>query len=458
MTAWHYFHAWNDTQREVKITSALAEAGVQTTHFSQKSQNGPGIVFFRDISHDLCEFLRTASRQGNERILAVSVDNASRNCRGWSLLEAGACDVVAWDHSEQWCREIALRLNRWNEIDEVIESPLVTGNLVGKSLVWKTALRQLIEVALFTGTSVLISGESGTGKELAARLIHSLDKREQKRDLVVIDCTTIVPTLSGSEFFGHERGAFTGATSARDGAFALADGGTLFLDEVGELPLELQAQLLRVVQEKCYKRVGGNSWQKTEFRLICATNRDLAKEVKKGRFRHDLYYRIAGWECRLPPLRDRNEDILPLARHFMSLLSPHEKPFELEKEVEEFLLNRDYPGNVRDLKQLMTRIIHRHVGKGRITVGNIPIEERPAFDSASFHWCDELFEQSIRKAVTIGVGLKEIGRIAEDTAVDIAVQAEEGNLQRAAQRLGVTDRALQLRRANRRQNGLSAGY
>jgi transcriptional regulator with GAF, ATPase, and Fis domain len=456
MMVWHYFHAWNDTQHQIEIVSALAESGIQSVPLAQKSPKCTGIVFFGEHTQELCELLRTVSRRGNDRVLAVSVGNASHQRGIWALLEAGACDVVCWDHREQRLQEIILRLNRWNEIDEILESPLVTNNLVGKSLVWKTALRQLIEVALFTDTSVLISGESGSGKELAARLIHSLDKREQKRDLVVLDCTTIVPTLSGSEFFGHERGAFTGASCSRDGAFALADGGTLFLDEVGELPLELQAQLLRVVQEKCYKRVGGNSWQKTEFRLVCATNRDLMEETKRGRFRHDLYYRIAGWECRLPSLRDRNEDIIPLARHFMSLLTPHEKPLVLEKQVEEYLLKREYPGNVRDLKQLITRIIHRHVGRGSVTVGDIPIEERPAIDPVSCHWCDEPFEQSIRKAVTIGVGLKEIGRIAEDTAVDIAVQAEEGNLQRAAQRLGVTDRALQLRRANRRQNGLSA--
>jgi len=451
-TVWRHFHALNDTRLQLEIVSALAESGVQTLPLDQKSAKGPGIIFFGGISQELCEFVRSVSRRGHERVLAVTVGNAHNHCEIWSLLEAGASDIVYWDKQEQRLQELFLRLKRWNEIDEILESPLIANNLVGKSLVWKTALRQIIEVALFTDAAVLISGESGTGKELVARLIHSLDKRGQKRDLVILDCTTIVPTLSGSEFFGHERGAFTGASSSRDGAFALADGGTLFLDEVGELPLELQAQLLRVVQEKCYKRVGSNSWQKTEFRLVCATNRDLMEEVKRGRFRHDLYYRIAGWECRLPLLRDRCEDIIPLVCHFMRLLAPDENPLGLEKEVEEYLVKRDYPGNVRDLKQLITRIIYRHVGRGSVTVGDIPVEERPIIDSALCHWCDEPFEKSIRKAIAVGVGLKEIGRVAEDTAVDIVVQAEEGNLQRAAQRLGVTDRALQLRRANRRQN------
>src|SRR5437763_9151048 len=136
-----------------------------------------------------------------------------------------------------------------------------------------------MEAAFFTDAPVLSTGETGTGKELIARLVHSLDARSKKRDLVVVDCTTIVPTLSGSEFFGHERGAFTGAVSTREGAFALADGGTLFLDEVGELPLTLQPRLLRVLQEHTYKRVGGNLWQEAKFRLVCATNRNLETEI-----------------------------------------------------------------------------------------------------------------------------------------------------------------------------------
>ena len=182
-------------------------------------------------------------------------------------------------------------------------------------------MRELVEVGAFTNASVLIEGESGTGKELLAQLVHDLDLRRQKGDFVILDCAAITPELSGSEFFGHERGAFTGAVNARDGAFALANGGTLFLDEVGELPLTLQAQLLRVVQEHQFKRVGSNTWQRTEFRLVCATNRDLLAGVAEGRFRGDLYHRIAGWVCHVPPLRDRPEDILPLTTHFLSQLN-----------------------------------------------------------------------------------------------------------------------------------------
>ena len=311
-------------------------------------------------------------------------------------------------------------------------------------------MRQIVEVARFTDASVLILGESGTGKELIARLIHTLDPRAKKRDLVVLDCTTIVPELSGSEFFGHERGAFTGAVTPRDGAFVLADGGTLFLDEVGELPLGLQAQLLRVVQEHTYKRVGDNTWQRTDFRLVCATNRDLLQEVQQGRFHCDLYYRLANWICKLPSLRERPEDILPLAQHFLTELRPDKKPPELDEPVRDYLVRRDFPGNVRDLKQLVSRISYRHVGEGPITVGDIPEDERPAEEFAQRDWRDGFFEQAIRRALTMGGGLKEISQAASDTAIRITVSDEEGNLQRAARRLGVTDRALQMRRANQR--------
>jgi transcriptional regulator with GAF, ATPase, and Fis domain len=372
------------------------------------------------------------------------------SCNVWQLLGAGASDVFAWDHSADPAAEVNARFERWDQVDRLMRSPTVQKNLVGQSRDWIVKLRQIVEVANFTNASVLLLGESGTGKEMVARLIHSLDSRPNKHELVVLDCTTIAPELSGSEFFGHERGAFTGAVTTRAGAFSLADGGTLFLDEVGELPLTLQAELLRVVQEHTYKPLGSNLWRRADFRLVCATNRDLLKEVEQGRFRRDLYSRIASWTCKLPPLRERLEDIIPLARHFIDELRDGE-PVEMDDPVLEHLLKRQYPANVRDLKQLITRIVYRHVGPGPITVGDIPEEDRPSIESALENWCDESFERAIRRALAEGLGLKEIGRTAEDTAERLAVDEERGNLQRAARRLGVTDRALQIRRASRKR-------
>lgn len=448
-----HFFGKRDASFKSEVVKALEYEGVNTYEPDSSLSGGPGVIFFNEITRELYDFLRDIRQSGIERILAIAVSrDVLAGGDTWRLLSAGASEVLAWNHSPDPAGEISARLMRWNAIDQLVESPLVANNLIGKSPIWKSILRQFVEVAHFTDASVLVTGESGTGKELVARLIHTLDRRPNKRDLVVLDCTTIVPELSGSEFFGHERGAFTGAVAPREGAFSLANGGTLFLDEVGDLPLGLQAQLLRVIQERMYKRVGGNTWQHTDFRLVCATNKNLLHEAQQGKFRHDLYYRIASWIFKMPPLRERTEDILPLVHHFMQELNPDEETPNLDEPVREYLLKREYPGNVRDLKQLVNRISYRHVGTGPITVGDIPEEERPSGELGPTEWRDEPFERSIRRALALGVGLKEIGRVAEETAIRITVGDENGNLQTAARKLGVTDRALQMRRAARRRH------
>jgi transcriptional regulator with GAF, ATPase, and Fis domain len=286
--------------------------------------------------------------------------------------------VVIWDGTPDVAHLIADRLRRWHAVDELLDCPHVRDFLIGESPAWRAALRDAVEAARFTNSAVLITGESGTGKERLAELIHDLDPRRPKRKLVILDCSTVVPTLSGSEFFGHERGAFTGASTVREGAFELADGGTLFLDEVGELPVTLQAELLRVIQEGTFKRVGSNVWRKSRFRLICATNRDLAAERERGGFRSDFYFRIAGCTLHLPSLRERPEDIAGLFRYFCRQVAPDREPPPLSEPVRDLLLHRDYPGNVRDLRSLALRIIHRHLGSGPITVGDVPEHDRPA--------------------------------------------------------------------------------
>lgn len=450
---WMRFTHRPHTFIEDEVREALLKAGVQLSLIEDQPAPGSGVVFFSRVDAYLYQQLRELGANGR-RLLAVA--GSSRLTEGgvsWSLLQAGVSDVLSWDQPAHAARAIGARLERWQAVDEVISSPLVAANLIGRSDAWQRVLRQCVELGKFNNASVLITGETGTGKELAARLIHTLDSRPKRGDLVILDCTTIVPELSGSEFFGHEKGAFTGATGPRDGAFALADGGTLFLDEVGELAPTLQAQLLRVIQEQTYKRVGGNEWKSAAFRLICATNRDLEAEVKKGNFRSDLYYRVAGSRCRLPPLRERLEDIIPLAEHFVRQASPEGIPPAFTSEVREYLLRREYPGNVRDLRQVVSRIMCRHLGPGNITAGTIPEDERPATTILDAHWCDVAFEGVIRRAVDMGASLKAIGTAAENAAVKMAITAEDGNLQRAARRLGVTDRALQLRRAAAREKG-----
>jgi transcriptional regulator with GAF, ATPase, and Fis domain len=452
VNAWWELFGRGERNESIDEIQTLTRAGV-SVYPRGSDGSGPGLLLFDDSGEALYDRVREVSRHGSERVLAVArVPGALAGGTSWRLLQAGADDVLSWAETADPARTVALRLERWQHVDRLVDSPLVRDHLVGQGPAWLSLLRQIVEVACFTDASILITGESGTGKELVARLVHTLDRRAQKRELIVLDCTTIVAELSGSEFFGHERGAFTGAITAREGAFALADGGTLFLDEVGELPLPLQGQLLRVVQERVYKRVGGNNWHRTEFRLVCATNKDLKREVERNAFRGDFYHRIANLSCQLPPLRERREDILLLARHFIREFRNGNGDPELGDEVRDYLLMRDYPGNVRELRQCIARIMYRHVGPGPITPGDIPPGERLRGSGGKGAWRDATFEGCIRLAVAMAAGLKEIGRVAEDTAVSIAIAEHAGNLQRAASSLGVTDRALQLRRAIHREH------
>jgi transcriptional regulator with GAF, ATPase, and Fis domain len=426
-------HAGAPFEDTARLVDELARNGVDCS--PHDGQAGRGLFLFDVLTDDLA--IRIGERSRDAQVIAVAARSALlRRGATLELLSAGASDVVQLGDPATTAKAIAARFRRWAAVDRLIDSAVVRKNLIGDHTRWRLFLRRVVDVARFSSLPVLIHGESGTGKELIARLIHTLDAREDKKDLIVLDCTTIVPELSGSEFFGHERGAYTGAAGARDGAFGLADGGTLFLDEVGELPLRLQAELLRVVQEGTYKRVGGNNWQKTRFRLISATNRDLETEMSDGHFRRDFYYRIAAWSCTLPPLRERREDIPALARHFLDSTP--------DPAVLELLISRDYPGNVRDLRHLCERIAFRHVGEGPITLGEVPEEERGVSLQAA---PGGLFEQAARAGMLCGMGLKEIANAAADASVRLALELEEGNVVRAAERLRITDRGLQKRRA-----------
>jgi transcriptional regulator with GAF, ATPase, and Fis domain len=423
-----------------RLLAELARNGVECGAFDDAAR--PGLLLFDTWSDTLREQLQERTRDA--QVIAVGVQRNSLG-RGTArdLLTAGASDAVQLGNPVETARAIAARFRRWAAVDRLVDSPVVRRNLVGDAARWRDLLRRIADVARFSNLPVLVRGESGTGKELVARLIHTLDAREEKKELIVVDCTTIVPELSGSELFGHERGSFTGAAGAREGAFALADGGTLFLDELGELPLRLQAEMLRAVQEGTYKRVGGNTWQKTRFRLVSATHRDLDEEMREGRFRRDLYYRVAAWSCTLPPLRERREDIPALAKHFFT--QALKTTPELDPAVLELLISRDYPGNVRDLRHLVERIAYRHAGDGPITLGDVPEEERQHSDAEPM--TANVFDHAARVGILCGMGLKEISNAAADASVRLALEMEQGNVGRAAGRLGITDRGLQKRRA-----------
>lgn len=431
---------------------ALLRAGELELREAPAGAQGYGLLVCEQIDDSVFDAL--AESRGAARVLLIAVGRHDwPAARLWELLDAGATDVLRWPTLPATGEQVSSRLARWETVRELAESAAVRDVVTGVSERWLGLIRQVVAMAAFSQSAVLVIGESGTGKELIARLIHALDRREDKGELIVVDCTTITPELAGSEFFGHERGAFTGAVGPRDGAFALADRGTLFLDEVGELPGTLQAQLLRVIQEGRYKRVGSNAWQHTAFRLVSATNRDLEACVAAGTFRADLYYRIAGWVCRMPPLRERREDVVPLATRFQREFDDGCGCVGFDEPVRQYLLSRDYPGNVRDLRRLVARLCHRHAGPGPITIGDVPEDERPVGEQARADWRDDRFEQAIRHAIDMNAGLKEIGQAALEAAIRIALEIEHGNLQRAAQRLGVTARALQMRRASGQLQG-----
>lgn len=223
-------------------------------------------------------------------------------------------------------------------------------------------VRRLIEKAARTRLPVLLLGESGTGKEVAARAIYDLAPRGQ---FVPIDCGALVGTLMESELFGHAKGAFTGATENKRGLVEAADGGTAFFDEIGDLPLDMQVKLLRLVQEQEYRPVGSLHWRKTDLRLVAATHRDLKAEVAANRFRLDLYYRLNVLPIRIPPLRDRKDDIPLLVRHFVG---------EADLPIPDVLRlfeSYDWPGNVRELKHCVERILALR-SEGALRMSDMP--------------------------------------------------------------------------------------
>jgi DNA-binding NtrC family response regulator len=229
--------------------------------------------------------------------------------------------------------------------------------LVGKSAALHHVLQQ-VETVAPSDSTVLILGETGTGKELIASAVHRRSRRRNK-PLIRVNCTSIPRELFESEFFGHAKGAFTGAIKDRTGRFEAAVGGTLFLDEVGEIPLELQSKLLRVLQEKSYERVGEEKTRRTDVRIVAATNRDLKKEVAAGRFREDLYYRLNVFPLKVAALRERKEDIPMLATHFIELLAKElgcPKP-RLTRAGLETLQGYDWPGNIRELRNVIERAV-----------------------------------------------------------------------------------------------------
>lgn len=242
-------------------------------------------------------------------------------------------------------------------LEQEVREAKAFGDIIGKSDLMQQLMRKL-EMVAPTDATVLILGESGTGKELVAREIHQRSRRREF-PLIRVNCASVPRELYESEFFGHVKGAYTGAVKDRSGRFEAANRGTLFLDEVGEIPLELQSKFLRVLQERQYERVGEERTRKVDVRIIAATNRDLKKEVEEGRFRQDLYYRLNVFPIEVPPLRRRKDDILLLTQHFIEQSSQrlHLPAHRLTEAHSRLLISYDWPGNVRELQNAVERAL-----------------------------------------------------------------------------------------------------
>ena len=278
------------------------------------------------------------------------------------LLKLGAYDYIAKDHEtkDRLLNSINNARNRTSlikEIDhlkkEISEKYTFEKSIVGTSPAIKRVF-SLLEKAVQTNISVSISGETGTGKELVAKAVHYNSKRKNK-PFVAVNIAAIPRDLIESELFGHEKGAFTGAVTRRIGKFEEAEGGTIFLDEIGEMDPNLQAKLLRVLQEREITRIGGNQVIKLDVRIIAATHKDLAEEVKATRFREDLYYRLLGLPIVLPPLRERGQDVILIAKHVLDQFAHDNQlpKFKISPEAQEKLLQYPFPGNIRELKSVI---------------------------------------------------------------------------------------------------------
>jgi DNA-binding NtrC family response regulator len=304
--------------------------------------------------------------------------------------------------------------------------------LIGNSPAWIEIFKNIGRVAA-TDVGVLLLGESGTGKEVVARTIHENSERS-RRPFIVLNCAALPPELLESELFGHERGAFTGAIGQRQGKFEAADGGTIFLDEIGELPLALQPKLLRVLQEHTFERVGGTASIHADVRVIAATNRPLEEDVEEKRFRADLFYRLNAFTVRLPPLRERQSDILPLAEYFLARYARRNQTMEpaLAEDAAAALQHYWFPGNVRELEHLIERAAVKAGGRA-ITAEHIQGELTQAKATA---------QGGFDIALVAQLPFHEAVASWERHLIEQALEASLGNKSDAARRLGIHRRLL----------------
>ena len=335
------------------------------------------------------EILKEIKNRGNKPL--VIVITAVRSIKtAVEAMKLGAFDYITKPFDIEEVRVVVRKALNTIALSEEVDflrgevyKKFAMDNLIGRSSKMREIF-SLIKRIAETDSTVLITGESGTGKELVSRAIHYHSKRKNA-PFIPVHCASIPENLLESELFGYEKGAFTGAVSSKPGRFVLADGGTLFLDEIGDMPLNLQTKLLRVLEEKEFIPVGGTRSRKVDVRFIAATNRDLEKLVKDGKFREDLFYRINVVPIHLPPLRERKEDIPILAGFFLDKYSKEmgAPPKKLSPEALELLLRYNWPGNVRELENTMERVVVLFRDVSEVKPEHLPQNMRGVGDTAT---------------------------------------------------------------------------
>ena len=380
-------------------------------------------------------FLRQYRQRGGSALVIVMSAYSGEDA-AIAAMKEGAYDYLPKPFRPD---EVVLTLRKAEERERLrqevagLKAQLAAGPAERGLIVESAAMRQALELVTRVAehnTTVLITGESGTGKEVIARAIHRASPRAAKA-FVGINCAAIPESLLESELFGHVRGAFTSANSDKTGLFESANGGTILLDEIGELPLGLQAKLLRVLQESEIRRVGDQKTRRVDARVLAATARDLEAEVRAGRFREDLFYRINVVAIELPPLREREDDIAPLSRHFAARLAQRlGRPLALSDAAIAWLEQQQWPGNVRELENAIERAA---------VLSNEQILEPADFRNEP-HPTPQASE-SAEKGAGSGT-LREAAEAAERVAIIDALKATDGNRRAAAQRLGVSLRTL----------------
>jgi DNA-binding NtrC family response regulator len=448
-------HNFRETLREM-----LSDAGYRTRIAANAEE---GIAMLQTTTPDLTlcdwkmpggggeQFLKGLQSEGLLTTMPVIILTAhGTGPNAMQAMQLGAYDFItkpldidlalatvarAIRHMELQREVELLRIQRFT--DRALEDISTSGEglkpqLIGNSPAWIEVFKNIGRVAA-TDVGVLLLGESGTGKEVVARAIHQNSARS-RRPFIILNCAALPPELLESELFGHERGAFTGAVAQRRGKFEAADGGTIFLDEIGELPLSLQPKLLRVLQEHTFERVGGTASIHTDVRVIAATNRPLEDDVERKTFRADLFYRLNAFTVRLPPLRERQSDILPLAQYFLARYAQRNQTASTGLAADAILAlqNYSFPGNVRELEHLIERAAVKASGRA-ITAEQI--EEELAKEKTA---APGVFDAK----GAIGMPFHDAVARWERHLIEQALKAAHGNKSDAARRLGIHRRLL----------------